>query len=247
MYPKFATTSNVKRFLAAVDLLERRGAEEASWLVALGKPGLGKTRTLMWWAAQREPRGVYVRAKTNWRPAWMLSELVTELGLEPARRTKDLQDQVLEAIAISRRPIVIDEARAMLQDARLLETLRDITDQTEQSFILGGEDFVYKRIAARFPQISSRISEVVKFEEATLADVRACCEALAEVKIADDLVAEVHRQSLGYYREIKNAIAAIEVVGKRNKGKTVALSDMGGHPLCRNRHDASPRSTPGVR
>jgi DNA transposition AAA+ family ATPase len=239
VYPKFATTSNVKRFLASVATVEQRGAGEASWLIALGRPGLGKTRTLMWWATQH--RAVYLRAKSNWRPHWMLSELVTELGEAPERRVADLEDQAMRALALSKRPVVIDEARNMLHDGRLLETIRDLTDMTELLFVLGGEDFVLKRIAARFPQIDSRITSVASFERASLEDVRICCDVLSEVAVADDLVAEIHRQSQGYYREIKNAIAYVETFGKRHKGRAVTLADMTGQQLCRGRHEGRAR------
>jgi hypothetical protein len=241
MYPKFATTANVKRFLGGIDELQRRGSSEASWLIALGEPGLGKTRTLMWWATQQD--AVYLRAKSNWRPHWMLSELVAALGQQPAHKIADLNDQALSALARSKAALVIDEARNMLHDPRLFETVRDLTDIVEMPFILGGEDFVLGRLAARFPQISSRITVPVSFELATVDDVRVCCDTLCEVPVADDLVAEIHRQSEGYYREIKNAIAVVEAAGKRHRGKPVAAADMQGQPLCRGRKALRPRAS----
>jgi hypothetical protein len=232
MYPKFAQTSNVKRFLDGIGQLERRGAGEACWMLAKGEPGLGKTKTLQWWATQK--KAIYLRAKTNWRPSWMLADLAEEFGQQPERRFPDLFAQIMGLLSKSRRALVIDEARNMLHDMRLLETMRDLTDAVEPLFILGGEDFVSKRLEARFPQISSRISADVSFERASPEDVRICCDELSEVTIADDVVPRIHTESRGYYREIKNAIAAVEAVGKRRGGK-VKAEDVRGIPLCHTR------------
>jgi hypothetical protein len=234
MYPKFAQTSNVKRYLDGIGQLERRGAGEACWMLAKGEPGLGKTRTLQWWAAQKN--AIYIRAKTNWRPSWMLGQIVEEFGQQPERRLPDLFDQAMGLLGKSKRALVIDEARNMLHDMRLLETIRDLTDAVEPLFILGGEEFVSKRLEARFPQISSRISADVIFERATQGDVRTCCDDLSEVAIADDVIPRIHEESRGYYREVKNAIATAEAIGKRKGGK-VKAEDLKGIQLCHTRGD----------
>jgi DNA transposition AAA+ family ATPase len=236
MLPQFAKTSNVMRFTAGITKLEQRGASEASWLLATGEPGLGKTKTIQWYATQQG--GIYLRAKSNWTPRWLLAEIVSELGFSSGNSLQALFNQALGALAQSPCPIVIDEARNMLHDGRLLETLRDLSDLTEVPIILGGEDFVLGRLASRYPQIASRISEVVKFEAASIADVRICVDTLCEVKVADDLVAEIHKQSLGYLREIKNAVAACEAFGKRLGGRELTLADIGGQKLCRDRRQA---------
>ncbi|HEY1502952.1 MAG TPA: hypothetical protein VGF92_01565, partial [Stellaceae bacterium] len=112
----------------------------------------------------------------------------------------------------------------------------DLTDAVEPLFILGGEEFVSKRLEARFPQISSRISADVTFERATLTDVRTCCDDLSEVTIGDDVIPRIHEESRGYYREVKNAIATAEAIGKRKGGK-VKADDLKGIPLCHTRGD----------
>jgi hypothetical protein len=133
----------------------------------------------------------------------------------------------------------------MLHDARLLETLRDLSDLIENLVVLGGEHRVTSRLSSRFPQIASRISEIVEFGPASIEDVRICCDTLSEAPIADDLVAEIQRQSAGHLREIKNAIARCEIVGKRNSGKPVKLADMGGRELCRDRKAGLPAARRG--
>jgi hypothetical protein len=230
----FAKTSNVDKFHTGITLVQTRGASEASWLATIGEPGFGKTKTMQWWAVQN--KAVYLRAKANWRPHWLLSELVGELtGAETSGSTKTLFGIALRELARRQCAVVVDEAWNMLHDSRLLETLRDLSDLVENVVVLGGEKRVTDRLTQRFPQISSRISEIVQFAPASVKDVRIMCDALAEVPISDDLVEAIHKASGGYYREIKNAIARAETFGKRHAGKQVAAKDVAGQELCRDR------------
>jgi hypothetical protein len=246
MNNKLAETGNVKRLLEGIGAVERRGAREASWLAAIGEPGNGKTRTLQWWSTHHN--GAYLRAKTNWRPNWMLAELAGELtGTQTPGGTRALYELVVRELMRQGRPIIIDEAWNMLHDARLLETLRDISDLVENLIIIGGEHRVTARLSARFPQIASRISEVIEFGTATIEDIRICCDTLSETPIADDLAAEIFKQSGGHLREVKNAIARCEQIGKRNSGKPVKLADMGGRELCRDRKAGLPSARRAAR
>jgi DNA transposition AAA+ family ATPase len=244
MRNSFAKTSNVKAFMGAYSRVEERGAREASWMFVAGVPGLGKTKTCMWFAVQTN--AVYVRAKANWSTKWMLQELATELGLDSAGSTKGLFAQVLGNLVRTGRSVLIDEARNTQHDAKLLETLRDLSDASEAVVILSGEDFVLKRLTTRYPQIRSRITETVEFKPVTLADVRLVCDELCEIKVADDLVAEILRQSKGYMREVKNAVGAIERFGKAQGAAQIDLQAVAGKRLCQDRDDVRSRSQPGL-
>lgn len=232
MHAKFVKTSNVDRFLAAVTATEERGAREAGWVAAIGDPGLGKTRTLHWWATTR--RAVFLRAKAEWSALWVLRELAEGLDLSAEGTKQQLFGRILEHLALNQIPIVIDEVEKTRHNPRLLEGVRDLSDLTEVEVVLGGTADAL-RYLARHPQWSSRISATAKFAQATAADVRLMCDTLCEVKVADDLAEEILKQSQGYFREVKNAIAAAERIGLANGGGTVCLADVARIELCRNR------------
>lgn len=61
MKNEFVNTANVKNFLKGMTALSMRGAREACLMVIDGKPGLGKTRALSFWACRNDC--VFVRAK----------------------------------------------------------------------------------------------------------------------------------------------------------------------------------------
>lgn len=244
MHNKFAKTSNVKAFLAAYGRLEERGAREACWMIVPAAPGLGKTRTMQYFAVQKN--AVYVRAKVNWTARWMLEEMAAELGLDGGGTTKTLFASVLGALVQTGRPIVVDEARNLLHDTKLFETLRDLSDVSENPVVLSGEDFVLKRLTTRYPQIKSRLSEIVVFKPLGTDDIRIVCDDLSEVKIADDLVTEIMKQSKGWMREVKNSIGAIERLAQIRSLKDVTVKDVVGIRLCQDRDNPGPGKNGGV-
>jgi hypothetical protein len=64
---------------------------------------------------------------------------------------------------------------------------------------------------------------------------------MAEVEIAPDLAAEIHRQSAGRVREIINAIATVERTAKRNGSAKAQLADMAGQVLTHDWQARRPR------
>lgn len=232
---EFVQTSGVKAFLTAVSKAQQRGAREASWIAVKGERGLGKTRTMQWWAVRQQ--AVYLRFKTEWTARWMLEELARELGLSAeASRKQDLFIRVVETIRRQQVILVVDEIELLKVRGKikLLELVRDISDLTEMEVILAGDEAGINHVT-RYDQFASRIAARAQFGLATHADIRLMCDKLAEVEIADDLVGDILRQSGGYLREAKNAIADVERWASANSAKLVKLSDVAGRALCAGR------------
>jgi len=248
----FVETSNVKRFLGALSGLEARGAQEACLIVVDGAPGLGKTTTLMHWVAQNGC--VYLRAKKEWSPSWFLTELLETLRVHPPHSFQKKYAKVVEeltlrqnAAVMERRPfgLVIDEADHVSSKSAILETIRDVSDIIELPVVLVGMGRVNDNLA-RFPQVASRVSQKVRFEKASLEDVRALVDARCEVKVADDLAGFVLKVSGGFNREVLEAIANIERFGLRfDAGSAgVTLPDMAGQVIVNDRRSSQPIRVP---
>lgn len=243
MKAAFAATSNVARFHAALGRLERRGAKESCILVVEGRPGLGKTLTLQRWAAEHDV--VYVRAKKEWTPGWFLNDLLAELRIgAPAHSFEKRFAQAMEALLIRQSAkvrskqtfaVVVDEADHISRNVRIMESIRDFSDLGYIPFVLIGMGKVKDNII-RLPQVFSRAPHHVRFEQASLQDVRLIVDALSEIPVGDCLVEFIHKVTEGYNREIVEAIAVIERFGKLNAGgKPVTLAMMAGQPLVMDR------------
>ncbi len=66
--------------------------------------------------------------------------------------------------------LVIDEADHISSKQNILETVRDLTDNLEMPAVLVGMGKINDNLR-RFPQVSSRVSQRVRFDRATKADV----------------------------------------------------------------------------
>ena len=137
--------------------------------------------------------------------------------------------------------VIIDEVDNICRSARILETLRDLSDLLEIPFIFVGMGQVRQNLV-RFPQIASRIGQYVTFAPLTRDDVRKLIDELCEVKVADDLVEYLHKMSKGLAREIKEGIANIERFGRKNppKGDGLTIKDMSGQILMNDRDTGRP-------
>lgn len=240
----FVETENVRRFQAGLGEVERRVAREKCLVVVDGEPGLGKTTTLTWWVAQSET--IYLRACREWSPRWFLEDLLGAFLVKPKQSFKERYQQCSEALldrqsklALRKKTfaVVIDEADHISRNSRIMETIRDFSDTADIPFVLVGMGRIRDNLTA-FPQIWSRVAQYVRFEKASFDDVRAFCDTLCEVPVADDFVSFVHRATEGYSREILGAIATIERFGKRNgngPGNPVGLADMAGRILFNDR------------
>lgn len=235
----FVRTSNYERFAAGVAAVENRGAAEAGMMLVYGLPGLGKSEMLTSWAV--DTSAVFLRANVDWTPRYFLVELAKALAVDPRGTSEQLFNRMLAVIATQQIPLVIDEAEATLKNhAAVLEKIRDFSDRTETMVILVGMEAIQRNIA-RHQQISSRIAQVVEITPATLEDVALTCHQLSEVRIAPDLVAEIHRQSSGRMREVMNAIATVERVGKMNGLELVDVAAVEGMSITHNWQARRPR------
>ncbi len=236
----FVKTENATLFLTALVSLQDRGAEEACLMVVDGVPGLGKSEIIQWWATQQEC--IFLRAKKQWTPAWMMRELLGKLKVDPQYSFEKMYSQALEALAARSRQaerdeevfaIVVDEVDHIVGSSRILESLRDLSDMLEIPVILVGMGRVRKALT-RLPQIASRVGQYVEFNPASIRDVEKMAEGLCEVEINPDLIAFLHKVSDGLMREVKEGLKSIERYGLRNEGP-VGLKEMNGQILLNDR------------
>lgn len=218
---------NEQRFHAGIRTMETRGSAEACWMLVEGEPGYGKSAALERFAFQNKIP--FVRAKAEWSANWALRDICQALEIATAARTQAMMETIAARLMERRCPVVIDEINHAARKIDVLETLRDITDQTETVLIAGGMKGCYADFS-RYQQIRSRVTEVVAFGPATFDDVRKICNEIADVEIDDSMVELIRRQAAGRLRDIRTAIATVEA-RMRNARKAVSAEDWGTRAL----------------
>lgn len=254
MRPTFVKTKNYLRFMGAMSALNERGAEECCLVIVDGLPGLGKTTTLSKWAS--ESQCIYLRAKTEWSPYWLLGELLKQMRIDPPHGYEKRFTAALKALgtlahsaelADREFAVVIDEADHISAKAKLIDTVRDLSDTSGIPIILVGMGRIRDNLT-RFPQTMSRVSSYVRFEPADSDDVKLFLDEKCEVSVAPNLAEFVARVTGGYNREIQEAIKSIERFGLRlDSDAPLTMADMAGHKLVNDRSSGQPIIVPEAR
>lgn len=230
MKRQFVKLSNLHRFMAGLDALEKRAAPEACIMVVTSEPGYGKTQTLLWYSTQSAD-AIYLRAKSGYTRHWFLSDLLQELGGVPTRSNEEMFKEAVKRMKGRNYVVILDEVEHALADAHVLEALRDLSDMLETPLVMVGMDQAQAKIA-KHPQISSRVAVVVHFQPASPEDIAVTARELLEgVTLQEDLVKEIQAQTKGRMREVMNALAVCERLARQSKAATLSKADMDGQEL----------------
>ena len=191
-----------------------------------GETGYGKTTAVTYLFNQ--VNGIYVRALSADTASSLLGRIMGELGAQPMGRTSRMVDYVLEHMSMHERPLFIDEADYLMDDLKLLETVRDLYDCTEVPVVLIGMDQIARRISTR-KQFFNRISEWVEFKPADLEDVQIAASAMIDsrVTIEPELLDELRRQAKGEMRTIAIGLDKIERLALANDLDHISLAHWG--------------------
>ena len=192
MKSKIVPISNVARLSeAGTALLERPMGMPGMGLV-FGPSGAGKTTAIAWLATRQH--GVYVRARATTTPRSLLAGICRELGIAPSSTNDGTVEDIVQKLAETGRPLFIDEGDYLVNQTRLVETLRDIHDLSSVPVILVGMAGINRKIAGR-KQLAGRIAQWVEFQPASIEDAQLLAKQLAEVEIEPALVATLHQQA----------------------------------------------------
>lgn len=183
----YVETKNVKRFGAAVNVLIKRCVGIERFLLAFGDPGLGKSDAAMWLINQYFVDAAYIRVVKIMSARWLLEELVSALGLDPAWRAKDLFDQAKDALAGTDRLVVFDEIDYLVRDSKIIETIRDLGDLTNAPFIFIGMHSADRKLK-RYRHLWRRFSQVIHFEPLDREDVTSVLTQVCEVEIDESII-----------------------------------------------------------
>lgn len=220
----FVKTTNVKNFTSAMNKLHQRSEGIPGMALIFGDPGLGKTRTALWWCAQND--GVFIRTKKLMSGRWLLEEIVAELGEEPMRRVSDLFRQCVDLLLERPRTLFIDEVDYLCYDARIIETLRDIYDVTGATVVFIGMGMADKKLM-RFKHLYDRFAEVVKFTDLTEADIKIIMDETCEIKLSPDAISHIYKQANRFRRVVVQLYKA-EALARANNLKEITAADLQG-------------------
>ena len=232
MKNKTVLTSNIRKFLLAMQALSERGVGGEGMGLLWGEPGEGKSTTIAYVVNSRG--GVFLRARVTWTVTSMLQALMRELDLEPSHRRDPMIERAIEELMRHGRPIIVDEADYLFRQTDMLDALRDIYDSAGVPVVLVGMGDIARRIRTneRFSRFRRRITQWVEFAGLTMEDARRVADELCEVHVSDDLLARLHEETRGNIGRVVIGLERIERLGRSSRLDTVGLAEFGARRLC---------------
>ena len=121
---------------------------------------------------------------------------------------------VIRNLIVHPQVLIIDEIDYLTVDSRAVETLRDIHDKTNVPIILVGMTSANSRLK-KFNHLYDRLSEIVKFEKFSKADIKTIVQELSEIEMTECAIRYMY-SNLNRFRQIVKVINKAEMLAKAN-------------------------------
>lgn len=224
MRSRIVPIKNIARLTAAAKALTSRAPNAPGMGLVEGETGYGKSTAIAWLANQQP--SIYVRAMAVWTPSAMLAAMLRELRQPAAGSCAAQVERVIEALADGGQTVFLDEADYVVNSSRMTETLRDLHDVAAVPVVLIGMAGIDQRLAHR-KQLTGRLAQHVRFAGLDMEDTALLARELAEVEIAEDLLARIHTESRGSVRLTVVALARTEQIARQRGLSLVREADLG--------------------
>lgn len=233
-----APLQNVGLCLSALDRASKRPGHLPGLVVMHGPSGVGKSTAAAYVATRLD--AYYVEARSSWTKRAMLEAILTSMDIrkgravQPARTISGMVDQAAEQLALSGRPLIIDEMDHVVE-RNAVELVRDLYEASRAAILLIGEEALPGKLA-QWERFHGRILDWVAAQPADLDDARELRKLYCDrVQVADDLLADVVRAAEGSVRRICVNLERIQEVGQTDGHEVMDSATWGDRQLYTGR------------
>lgn len=232
MKDKIAETSNVLELSLGIENLKSRKEKIA---VICGDPGSGKTTGII--NAQNQTNGVVIEAYSTWNNRWMLASLCDALGIVRSGHAHPMFEDCVKQLKGNKRPIFVDEVNRLVETLSsdkllsILSTLYALHDGAGIPILMFGfADFAQqlRSRASKNPTVKALIQRVVfwqEFKGCNFADAKLVTQARCEVKIEDEVIADLIKARDYSYRDLIFSLTELERFALANSFNTIGINE----------------------
>ncbi len=218
-----APLQNVASLVELIARVKSRGYGLPGLATFYGRSGDGKSTAALY-AANRF-RAYQVQVKSTWTAKKLCEAILLDLAIPPARNTADMVDQISEQVAISERPLIIDEAD-FLVSRNMIEVVRDIYESSGATIILIGEELLPQKLQ-RWERVHGRMLDWVGTQPASLADVTELAKIYAPgIRLDDDIKAHILKVSHASIRRISVSLDRVREFARTRNTRQVEKADL---------------------
>lgn len=191
-------------------------------VVVYGKPGVGKTRCLLEFAAKKMTTApVNILCSANVTTRYFVQKLAQGLGLDDRAVTAQLEDRIAEKLRRSPRPIFVDQANYLNEKA--LGTVCYVWEVARVPIVLVGTKDLYDLFTTSRltedvrAQLSSRVAMHYPLAELTLGQVKAIVARALGGDATEEAVSQVFTVTGGIHRHVDMILPRINELKARNR------------------------------
>lgn len=207
----FVKTKNVKKFVSLMDRLKKLPPNIPKLALVYGNHGLGKTRTLIWWATKND--AIYIRANNDITQNGLLKEILLDLNINPYHSMQDNLDEILKYLKADPKIIIVDEVDYLFS-RNAIEILRDIQDSTGTPIVLSGMGNVDMKIA-RYKHFDDRLYRKLKFEPYDENDITEILSEMTDLNFTPDAIKYLATRT-NQFRKIVQTLEELEQQAETN-------------------------------
>lgn len=248
-----APLTNVSLFAELMERIMNRSAHLPGLGTFHGFSGYGKTFSAAY--AANTYRALHVEVGASWTVKKFCQSVLRELGFvaskaqrDPrsphaadvmAKTIPDMVEQIIEALAIEERPLIIDEFDHVTNwGERSVNIVREILDKSLGTIILIGEEALPAKLQA-WERVHNRVLDWVPAQPATEHDTQILCQLYCDgVQVAPDLAQHITELAEGRVRRICVNLDRVREWAQANGQQTVDMQTWGDRPLFSGRPPA---------
>jgi len=212
----FIETGNVAKLRKSLNALSDTERGRPGIGVVQGEPGRGKTMAAKEWHTMNG--GIFLRVLEGWSQFSFLQALTYEITGERPSNTNRCRNRIMDALAETPQPIIVDEADRLLMSR--IEDLRDVHDMTGCPVILIGEEGFYPKLHAR-RRVHSRVVDVVNFDPIKADDVMLFAIQAAALEITPEACHKLAQWAKGSFRVVYGFVLHLEDYARAQNTNTI--------------------------
>lgn len=216
---RIANIANLDMVAIVMDKIVNRQEGLPGLAVYYGPSGYGKTTATV--AVANRSNAYYVQLCSAWGRKTLLQKILFEMGIKSGGTIPDMLDLIVEQLAASRRPLIIDEFDYAAAKPGMIELVRDIYEGSQSSLLLVGEELLSVKLK-KHERFHGRVLQWLPAAPVSLADARKLADIYcADVTVADDLLAHLVEISHGSVRRV-----AVNLVNVRDASLVEGLDNV---------------------
>lgn len=193
-----APLQNISRTWEALETAINRPEHLPGMVALYGPSGVGKSMAAAWCA--NKSRAYYVELKSTWSKKALIENIQREMGIPAARTIYQGVDQISEELALSNRPLIVDEADYLVQKGNV-EIIRDIYEASHAAILLIGEEALPQKLS-KWERFHNRILKWMPALICNLADAKSLAAIYAPIVFEEALLVETIKQTHGITRRV---------------------------------------------